>query len=225
MPTSSSGGVRRALVLLALPLLLATTYRWRDSEGQLHLTDAPPPPGVAYEVLATPHDPPRAAAPTTPAQEPRPIASAPPERVPVVDEAGQAARSAELDRRCVEALYQLELLGIKQRVFRPGPGATRTYLDDRDRPSEIERLARARDETCVGDEARRVELERQADVLLQSLSPACREDRERLEYMRRDPRTPRRDLEAREARVNQSCPETPALTSRDLWLSDWILVR
>ena len=130
-----------------------------------------------------------------------------------------------MDRRCVAALYQLELLGNMQRVYRLGPGDTRTYLDDRDRPAEVQRLARMRDEACVGDEALLAEQRRKASMLLQSLSPGCREDRERLEFMRRDPHTPRRDLEAREARVDQVCPEVPDMVDSDLWLGDWILVR
>jgi hypothetical protein len=214
-------------LLLVVPLLLGTTYKWRDASGQLQLTDTPPPPGVAYEVMATPRGPahPAASAMPAPGATTPTVSVAPSEPPPAVDDAEPAARNAELDRRCVEALYQLELLGMKLRVFRQGPDDTRVYLDDRDRPAEIERLTWARNEACVGDEAHRAESMRKADQLLQSLSPGCREDRERLEFMRRDPRTPRRDLEAREARVNQRCPEVPDPANRDLWLGDWILVR
>src|SRR5512135_1107182 len=204
MSTASSRGKRRhwALILLLAPLLAGTTYKWRDSEGQLHLTDAPPPPGTAYEVIATPRNPaptpaPAAPAPSVPAATPaEPIVP-----VPAVDEAGVAAARAESDRRCVEALYQLELLGMQTRVYKPGTGDTRRYLNDRDRPAEVERLNRVQQESCVGDSAYMAARKQEASGLLQTLTPGCRESREKLEYMRRDPRTPRRDLERKEASV------------------------
>ena len=69
--------------ILLLPLLLGTTYKWVDPQGQVHFSDSPPPAGTAYEVVATPRSP--SATPTAPsASQP---ARAAPEAVP----AGAAA--------------------------------------------------------------------------------------------------------------------------------------
>ena len=43
--------------ILLVPLLLGTTYKWVDPQGQVHFTDSPPPAGTAYEVVVPPHSP------------------------------------------------------------------------------------------------------------------------------------------------------------------------
>ena len=43
--------------ILLVPLLLGTTYKWVDPQGQVHFTDSPPPAGTAYEVVAPPRSP------------------------------------------------------------------------------------------------------------------------------------------------------------------------
>ncbi len=59
-----------------------------------------------------------------------------------------AHRIVRDDTRCVDALFKLEVLAGDWKVYKPGPGNHRTYLDDRDRPAEIERLSRERDANC-----------------------------------------------------------------------------
>ena len=144
----------KSAAILLMPLLLGATYKWVDPQGQVHFTDSPPPAGTAYEIIAPPHSP--AVSPTAPsATQPAPAA---PEAVPaaaaesppreVADTAG-ASRDA---MRCVDALFQLEVLAGDWKVYKPGPGNDRTYLNDRDRPAEIARLSSERDANC-SDEA------------------------------------------------------------------------
>ena len=51
--TRDRWALKFAAILLA-PLLLVTTYKWVDPQGQVHFTDSPPPAGTAYEVVAPP---------------------------------------------------------------------------------------------------------------------------------------------------------------------------
>jgi len=44
-----------AMILMA-PILLGTTYKWVDPQGQVHLTDTPPPAGTTYEIIAANHE-------------------------------------------------------------------------------------------------------------------------------------------------------------------------
>lgn len=205
-----------ALILL-VPLLLGTTYRWIDRQGQVHYTDTPPPAGTDYEVVAAPHAPP----PVEPAAPREPMESSsatpPPAAVPEV------APAARDDGRCIDALYQLQVLAGQWRVYRPGPGDARTYLHDRDRPAEIERLTRERDGNCSEDPATLDSQRRRADELFQALSPECREAREKLQNMLRPTaRTAPSHIENQQAFIAKRCPD---LGREGVWLQDWILVR
>jgi len=205
------------LILLA-PLMLGTTFKWIDRQGQVHYTDTPPPAGTAYEVIAAPHSPP-AVVQAPPAIAPETSPAAPPP-LPTVSEAQVAARD---DDRCVDALYQLEVLAGQWRVYKPGPGDDRSYLHDRDRPAEIERLSRERDENCSEDPAMLDSQRRRAGDLFEALSPTCREAREKLQNMQRPTaRTAPSHIENQQAFIAARCPDV----SRDgVWLADWILVR
>jgi hypothetical protein len=206
-------------LILLVPLLLGTTYKWIDEQGQLHYTDTAPPAGTAYEIVAAPHAPapveqqapPPVTAETLPA-EPTPSATVP-----------EVAAAAGDDGRCVDALYQLQVLAGGWRVYKPGPGTDRTYLHDRDRPAEIERLSRERDDNCSDDPAVLDSQRRRADELFRALGPDCREAREKLENMQRPTaRTAPSHIENQRAFIAARCPDL----SRDgVWLQDWILVR
>jgi hypothetical protein len=213
-----------AVVLLA-PWLLGTTYKWVDSQGQVHFTDTPPPQGTAYEVIAAPHAPPVSA---PPAAMPAPAAAVA-QPVPVTAAAAPSAIAPDAagasgdDARCVDALFQLQVLAGDWKVYRPGPGNDRTYLHDRDRPAEIERLSRERDASCSEDPAVLASQERRANELFQALSPACREAREKLQNMQRPTaRSAPSDIEKQQAWIAARCPDV----SRDgVWLADWVYVR
>jgi Domain of unknown function (DUF4124) len=217
MRRSRQPGSRVLTLVLLVPLLLATTYKWVDRQGQLHYTDTPPPAGIAYEVIAAPHGPPAtepAPSPATPAASPA-VAPSPPAKPEVVP----AARD---DGRCVDALYQLQVLAGQWRVYKPGPGADRTYLHDRDRPAEIERLTRERDANCSEDPATLDSQRRRAGELFQALSPGCREAREKLGNMLRPTaRTAPSHVEDQRAFIAAHCPD---VSREGVWLQDWILV-
>jgi len=168
-------------VILLAPWLLGTAYKWVDEQGQVHLTDSPPP---------------------------------------TVSEAAGAFRD---DARCVDALFQLEVLAGDWKVYKPGPGDDRTYLNDRDRPAEVERLSRERDANCAAEPSMLTSQQRRASELFQALSPGCREAREKLQNMQRPTaRSAPSDIENQQAYIAAHCPDV----SRDgLWLADWIWAR
>jgi hypothetical protein len=206
-----------AVVLLA-PWLLGTTYKWVDEQGQVHFTDSPPPAGTQYEIIETTRSPSVSPpVPAVPTPAPAPVAESPP--LPVADTAGVSRD----DARCVDALYQLEVLAGDWRVYKPGPGNDRTYINDRDRPAEIERLSSERDMNCSDEPDVLGSQKRRANDLFQALSPGCREAREKLQNMQRPTaHSAPSDIEKQQAWIAARCPDV----SRDgVWLADWILVR
>jgi len=213
-----------AAIMLA-PLLMGTTYRWVDPQGQVHFTDSPPPAGTAYEVIATPRSPPVSpSAPPTPQPAlaapdvvPAAVAESPPREV-----ADKAGASPE-DTRCVDALFQLEVLAGDWKVYKPGPDNDRIYLNDRDRPAEIERLSRERDANCSDEPEVLASQKQRASELFEALSPGCREAREKLQNLQRPTaHSAPSDIEKQESYIATHCPDV----SRDnVWLADWIWVR
>jgi hypothetical protein len=212
-----------AVILLA-PWLLGATYRWVDKQGQVHFTDSPPPAGTAYDVVTTTRSssasPPERSVPTPgPAvTEAAPAAAAESPPPDVADAAGDSRD----DARCVDALFQLEVLGGDWKVYKAGPGNERTYLNDRDRPAEIERLGRERDANCSDEPGVLASQKRRAMELSQALSPGCREAREKLQNLQRPTaRSAPSDIEKQQAYIATHCPNL----SRDgVWLADWIWV-
>jgi len=132
----------------------------------------------------------------------------------------QAAElDADSDARCVDALYELQVLQGDWKVYKAGPGDERLYLSDRDRPAEIERLARERDDHCSDDPGVLASQERRANELFQAMSPDCREAREKLFNLQRPTaRSAPSDIEKQQAWSATHCPGVP----RDgVWLADW----
>jgi len=126
------------------------------------------------------------------------------------------------DARCVDALYQLEVLGGDWKVYKAGPGNERTYLNDRDRPAEIERLSRERDANCSDEPGVLASQQRRASELFQALSPDCREAREKLQNLQRPTaRSAPSDIEKQQAYIASHCPN---LGRDGVWLADWIWV-
>jgi len=182
----------------------------------VHFTDSPPPAGTPFEVIETTRSPSVSApAPAVPAPAPAPESSPPP-----VPETAGVSRD---DARCVDALYQLQVLAGDWRVYMPGPGDDRTYLHDRDRPAEIERITGERDANCSDEPDVLASQKRRANELFQALSPGCREALEKLQNMQRPTaHSAPSDIEKQQAYIAARCPDV----SRDgVWLADWILVR
>jgi len=258
-PLQTTRRFERALLLgliLVMPCLLGATYKWTDAQGQVHLSDVPPPAGTLYETIPVPHTnaplvlPKNPAVPTSPgsvtlphapaATSPATYPAAPPElRVPVespanspadvTDEArtqeavsaSSASASASQDARCVDALYQLELLVGKWKVYKPGLGDARTYLDDKDRPAEIERLTRERDGNGSAVDVEPASQKRRANEMFQALSAGCREAREKLANLQRPTaRSSPDDIERQREYIARYCPVE--INRDDVWLADWV---
>ena len=212
-------GLSLLLAIAIAPCAVATTYRWVDQSGQVHYSDTPPS-GVAYEIVPAPHHVP-ASPPPAVAQAPAvPESAAPPQPAPTAEPAMPPAPD---DGKCVDALYQIALLNEKRRAFKPGPDDTRIYIEDPDRPAEIERLSRQRDENCSDEQATRMSQQQRAAELMETLSPDCQSAREKLEMML-DPstRTPDADIERQRTYLQEHCPGTGR---DDLWMADWMVVR
>jgi hypothetical protein len=210
-----------ALLVLAgiAPAASADVYRWVDASGQVHYSDTPPV-GIRYEVVRTPA--------SAPAPPPEPSAApsqgaAPTAAAPAQPEPKRAVAAPADDQACVDALYQVALLSEKRRAFRPGPGGTRTYLEDAARPAELERLGRERDANCSDDPETRKSQERRAAELAVTLSPDCQTSRGKLELML-DPhtRTPESEVERQREYLRTHCPGEDRT---DLWLADWMVVQ
>ena len=132
-----------------------------------------------------------------------------------------AAAAASQDARCVDALYQLELLVGKWKVYKPGPGDTRIYLDDKDRPAEIERLTRERDTNCSSVDVELASQKRRANEMFQALSAGCREAREKLANLQRPTaRSSPDDIERQREYIARYCPIE--INRDDVWLADWV---
>jgi hypothetical protein len=212
-------GLSLLLALAIAPCAVATTYKWVDERGQVNYSDTPPS-GITYEIVPDPHHVP---APPPPAAAQAPAApgpAAPPQPAPTAE---PATLPLAEDGKCVDALYQIALLGEKRRAFKPGPNDTRIYIEDRDRPAEIERLSRQRDENCSDEQATRMSQQRRAAELMQTLSPDCQSAREKMQNML-DPstRTPDSDIERQRAYLQEHCP---GAGRDDLWMADWMVVQ
>jgi hypothetical protein len=212
-----------AIVALAgiAPAEAADTYKWVDAHGQVHYSDTPPT-GVPYQVIRTPTHAPAVPAEPSPAQPARVGEAGPAPARPEQAAAVRAADDSARDRACVDALYQIALLSEKRRAYRPGPGGTRTYLEDDARPGELERLRRERDASCSDDPATRGSQERRAAQLAETLSPDCQTSRGKLELML-DPatRTPESEIERQRDYLKEHCPGEDR---NDLWMADWMVV-
>jgi hypothetical protein len=213
--------VSKIAVILLVPLLLGTTYKWIDPQGQVHFTDSTPPAGTAYEVVAPPRSPsaPFATQPARAVPQAVPAAAA---ESPTREAANTAGASPDA-MRCVDALFQLEVLAGDWKVYKPEPGNGRTYLNDRDRPAEIARLSSERDANCSDEPGVLASQKQRASELFEALSPGCREAREKLQNLQRPTaHSAPSDIEKQKSYIAAHCPDA----SRDgVWLADWIWVR
>lgn len=136
-----------------------------------------------------------------------------------ITSAPPSAPEAGDDTRCVDALFQLEVLAGDWKVYKAGPGGERVYLDDRDRPAEIERLTRERDDNCSADPEALASQKQRASDLFQAMSPDCLEAREKLLNLQRPTaRSAPSDIEKQQAWVTAHCPD---VSRTGVWLADW----
>jgi hypothetical protein len=169
--------VRPALICLAasaLALFVAATpawaqYKWKDSRGQVHLSDLPPPREVPdKDVLQRP-----AAAQRRAASEPA-AGSAAPALAAAAASSNRAPQDSELDARrkkaeqealarqqaeearlagqradnCQRARQQIAALESGQRMQRINERGERVVIDDATRAAEIDVARRVADSDC-----------------------------------------------------------------------------
>ena len=205
--------LRILLIILVAGLASAQVYRWVDEEGGVHFGDRPPETAKPEEVIL-PKGPPeeevRAAQEqfreTTEARrqaESSTLAGAATAKEGEHDQAVEEER----DRKCVEALYQLQLLKEASRVFRMQPDGSRVYLDDADLPGEIERLESVKAENCSTDKAIASEQIKRAEQLAVSLGRRCAVMHDALRRMGEDTGAPDAGLQELREQVAEECPD------------------
>lgn len=157
--------VGAAILLLATQSALAQ-WKWKDPQGQTHVSDTPPPREVLdKDILQRPNQQPkRLVQPSTPASAS--AAGAAPASAPKVDaelEARKAKADAELKARnkaeedklaaqraenCQRARQQVATLQSGQRIARINAKGEREVLDDQARGQELQAAQRVVASDC-----------------------------------------------------------------------------
>lgn len=145
-----------AAVVLALAAFCAAgaqaqAYRWKDSAGNVHYGDAPPP-GVHATPLNLPAAPPAASHATqalTPAQEQQRFRKAQLEQRKAEEKAARAREQAQAKQQnCASARASLRTLESGQRVVTIDAKGERHYLDDAERAQQAARARKAVKQWC-----------------------------------------------------------------------------
>lgn len=160
------------LSLAALALMLQSApaeaqWKWRDSRGQIHISDIPPPRDVPEkDVLQRPELAVRKPAPPPPAATASaPAVAGPSGKVPVDAELEERKRKAEQEQaarakageqraaavrkdNCQRARDQLATLDSGQRIARIKADGEREILDDNARARETQRAREAIASEC-----------------------------------------------------------------------------
>jgi len=150
------------LGLAAMACLLMSTpaeaqWKWRDSRGQIHISDIPPPRDVAdKDVLQRPAALVHKAAPAPAVPASAAAATPVPGKAPVDAELEERKRKAEQEQaarqkaddkkvkaarneNCQRAREQLATMDSGMRIMRVKPDGEREYLSDEQRASESQR--------------------------------------------------------------------------------------
>lgn len=152
------------LACLLLSTAAQAQWKWRDSRGQVHISDIPPPREVPdKDVLQRPELAVRRPAPAVAASAPATTASAAPAPVDASlqeqrkrAEQEQAARTKADEQKaaavradnCQRARQQLATLDSGQRIARIGADGERQILDDTQRAAETQRAREAIASQC-----------------------------------------------------------------------------
>ena len=135
----------------------------------------------------------------------------------------RSARAADAPDTCVRALAELKILEQKAPVYRQGPGDSRTYLADKDRPAEIARLRELAATSCDTSGDSREQQEADARRLVVALSVRCVEYREKLATLQQPGAlAPQQDIERHRSFVEKYCPD---VSREDLWLPGRQIIR
>jgi Domain of unknown function (DUF4124) len=155
-----------AIVFLLLSAPAEAQWKWRDSRGQIHISDIPPPRDVPdKDVLQRPEVAVRKPAPPPVVAASAPAAAAAPTKAPVDAELEERKRKAEQDQaarakadeqraaavrkdNCQRAREQLATLDSGQRIARIKADGEREILDDEARAKETRRAREAIASEC-----------------------------------------------------------------------------
>ena len=162
-PRRLAGLGMAALACLALCMPAQAQWKWRDSRGQTHVSDIPPPRDIPdKDVLQRPDPtarkppPPAAAAPSAAAVAGKPAVDPELEERKRKTEQDQASRQKADDKKaqaartenCQRAREQLATMESGMRVVRVRPDGEREYLSDEQRSSEAQRARSAIASDC-----------------------------------------------------------------------------
>jgi hypothetical protein len=124
---------------------------------------------------------------------------------------------------CVRALAQIKILKQTGRVYKKGPGDSRTYLSDQARPSEVDRLQKLAAVLCSDEDTMRHQQEADANRLVSALGVQCATYRDELVMLQRPTsRASAQDIERRETFVAEYCPN---VSVENTWLPDRVIIR
>jgi hypothetical protein len=155
-----------AMACLLLSAPAEAQWKWRDSRGQIHISDIPPPRDVPdKDVLQRPEVSVRKPAPPPAVAASAPAAAATPAKAPVDAELEERKRKAEQDQaarakadelraaavrkdNCQRAREQLATLDSGQRIARIKADGEREILDDEARAKETRRAREAIASEC-----------------------------------------------------------------------------
>jgi hypothetical protein len=142
---------------LAAAPVRAETYRWKDADGKVHYSDAPPPANAKEETTvktrkqAAPASTEKSetAKPKTYVEEEAAFRKRQVEKAErEADEKKKAAEAAEKKQNCELARAQLRALQAGDRATRTNAQGEREYLNDAQISQEIERAKKSADSWC-----------------------------------------------------------------------------
>jgi hypothetical protein len=135
-----------ALGLAAFAASAQTMYKWVDEKGTTHFSEYPPPDGKAAKVEVKP------TAPETPRSDDwrqRDLESRQRRAQKDVAEAEARRRDeAQRGQRCRQARSELDTVKNSRRVYTVDKKGDRAYMEDKDRPAEIEKWSREVERNC-----------------------------------------------------------------------------
>lgn len=216
---------KRLIPLFIVSIALFTSaqvYKWIDEKGNIHFGDRPPEEQQEVEEIALPEGPSEQEVIEAEERLDRSLRERQSrdaiERKESIQKKTEAAnerlKEEKRFRTCVEAFQQLRALKIKARVFKLDESWKRTYLENEDRPQEIERLYVLVQSNCKTDPESQEKQYDGALNLSKGLNIKCVSAREKLakgiDEVKKD-----QYLDY----LNSNCPEVNPI---GFWIVDWI---
>jgi hypothetical protein len=136
------------LALLLGNFAAAQAYKWTDENGKVHFSDSPPPDRKAQELNVKP------AVPANPNAKPGRSWESQLEESRMNQLRAQQQKDAEerkariAENECHRARYRLDMLQNSRRVYKVDDKGQRQYLDDKDRPAQIQSAQQAVEKHC-----------------------------------------------------------------------------